>query len=412
MSTTASTSRAGAPGTTRELRFAWRGIDAAGMTKRGTIIAPDVATARAMLKRDRIAVFQIDVRGNAARPKASAGEVTSFTRQLESLLRAGLPLAPALELIGATPGRSGMPRIVGGLARQIVAGTSFSAALGQYTAQFDALFCQLVAVGEVSGALAPVLARIAEDRERSAAQRAKVRAALTYPVAVLLLALAITAALLVWVVPTFKQIFDGFGARLPAPTQFVLALSDAAARWSGPVLTVLTAAGFAIASGLRRFPSARVAFDRLTLRLPVVGPLVATLAAARWSRALGTLLAAGTPLADAFDSLPHATGHVIFDLASVDIAARLKRGERLASAMRASHCFPQQVVQPIAVAEESGALDAMLLDVAALADRQVDEKIGLLASLCEPLIVIVLGALVGGLVIALYLPIIQMGNVV
>jgi type IV pilus assembly protein PilC len=395
-----------------ELRFGWRGVDADGIRRRGTIISPDAVSARAMLKRDRITVVEIEARGAAARPKASASEITSFTRQLASLLQAGLPLAPALELIAQAPGRGGMPRIVGGLARQIVAGASFSAALGQYGAQFDALYCQLVAVGEASGALAPVLARIADDRERGAAQRAKVRAALTYPVAVLLLALAITAALLVWVVPTFKQVFDGFGARLPAPTQLVLSLSDGVARWCGPVLAASTAFGIAFAYGLRRSAPARLAFDRTMLRLPIVGALVATLAAARWSRALGTLLAAGTPLADAFDSLGQASGHRVFDLATVEIAARMKRGERLAAAMQAVHCFAPQIIQPIAVAEESGALDAMLLDVAALADRQVDDKIGLLASLCEPLIVIVLGALVGGLVVALYLPIIQLGNVV
>jgi type IV pilus assembly protein PilC len=397
---------------TSELRYSWRGVQTNGTRKRGTIVAPDAASARAILKRDQIVVLEIESRGKAAQPKAKASEVTSFTRQLASLLRAGLPLAPALDLIAQTPSRSGMPRIVGGLARQIVSGASFSMSLARYGKQFDALYCQLVAVGETSGALAQVLARIADDRERAAAQRSKVRAALTYPVAVLLLAFAITAALLVWVVPTFKQIFDGFGAQLPAPTQLVLALSDAAARWSGPALAGVVAIGFAAANWLRRSAAARTAFDRMALRLPIVGPVLATLAAARWSRALGTLLGAGTPLADAFESLTHATGNAVFDLATVDIAARLRSGERLAAAMRASHCFPQQVVQPIAVAEESGALDAMLLDVAALADRQVDEKIGLLASLCEPLIVIVLGALVGGLVIALYLPIIQLGNVV
>jgi type IV pilus assembly protein PilC len=269
-----------------------------------------------------------------------------------------------------------------------------------------------VEVGEAAGALSAVLARIADDRERTAAQRAKVRAALTYPVAILLLALAITAALLVWVVPTFKQIFDGFGARLPAPTQFVLALSSGAAKWSVPIIAVIFAACSAMTFLLRRSEAARVRFARLSLKMPVTGPLLTTLCAARWSRALGTLLSAGTPLADAFDSLTHATGNAFFDRATVDIAARLRRGERLAAAMRAARCFPLAVVQPVSVAEESGAIDTMLLDVASLADRQVDEKIGTLSSLCEPLVIIVLGALVGGLVIAMYLPIIQLGNVV
>jgi type IV pilus assembly protein PilC len=398
----------------REMRFAWRGVDAAGTQHSGTLIAADASAVRTLLKRDNLFIVELTPRGVAPRPQARASEVTRFTRQLASLLRAGLPLASSLELLAQAPAprQRGMSRIVGALARDITSGLSFSAALARHPAQFNPLYCQLVAVGEAAGALPAVLARVADDRERGAAQRAKVKAALTYPVAILLLALAITAALLVWVVPTFKQIFDGFGARLPAPTQIVLALSDATARWSVPVLASTVCAGFAMVSLLRRSEAARVTLARLMLRLPVAGTLLATLCAARWSRALGTLLSAGTPLADAFDSLTHATGNAWFDRATVEIAARLRRGERLAAAMRAARCFPAEVVQPVAVAEESGALDTMLIDVASLSDRQVDEKIGTLASLCEPLVIIVLGTLVGGLVIAMYLPIIQLGNVV
>jgi len=403
------------PGTDApELRFAWRGVDAAGTPHSGMLIAPDADAARAALKRDKLFVVELTMRGPAPRPQARAAEVTRFTRQLASLLRAGLPLAPSLDLLAQAPAprQRGMSRIVAALARDITGGLSFSAALARHAAQFNALYCQLVAVGETAGALPAVLARIADDRERSAAQRAKVKAALTYPVAILLLALGITAALLIWVVPTFKQIFDGFGGRLPAPTQIVMALSAAAARWSLPALALAVTGGFALSYLLRHSDKARVAMARISLRLPVAGPLLATLCAARWSRALGTLLSAGTPLSDAFDSLTHATGNAWFDRATVDIAARLRRGERLAAAMRAVHCFPAEVVQPVAVAEESGALDTMLIDVASLSDRQVDEKIGTLASLCEPLVIIVLGTLVGGLVIAMYLPIIQLGNVV
>jgi len=228
----------------------------------------------------------------------------------------------------------------------------------------------------------------------------------------LLLALAITAALLVWVVPTFKQIFDGFGARLPAPTQLVLAMSAAAGRWSVPLASAVCMIVFGMRHILRRSEPARLQFARATLQLPVAGSLLTTLCAARWSRALGTLLSAGTPLADAFDSLTHATGNAWFDRATIAISAQLRRGVRLAPAMREAQCFPEAIVQPVAVAEESGTLDTMLLDVASLSDRQVDEKIAGLASLCEPLVIVVLGGLVGGLVIAMYLPIIQLGNVV
>ncbi|MGH8782777.1 type II secretion system F family protein [Paraburkholderia sp.] len=395
-----------------EWRFVWHAFAPDGAPRRGAIVAPDAAAARTALRRDGLFAVEFTGRRQARKPRTRAADVTLFTRQLANLLRAGLPLAPALDLLGQAPGPRGMPRIVAALARDITAGRDFSSALQRHPAQFGALYCQLVAVGETAGALPSILARIADDRERAAAQRAKVRAALTYPAAILLLAMAITAALLIWVVPTFAQIFDSFGAKLPVPTQIVLALSSAAARWSGPVAAAICAGSVVVGRLLRRSATARIRVARLSLRMPLFGPLLRTLCAARWARALGTLLSAGTPLADAFDSLTHATGNAYFDHASAGIASRLRRGERLAAAMRAAGCFPQEVVQPVAVAEESGALDTMLLDVAALGDRQVDEKIGVLASLCEPLVIAILGALVGGLVVAMYLPIIQLGNVV
>ncbi|SEJ70862.1 type II secretion system F family protein [Paraburkholderia diazotrophica] len=402
--------------TIQEQRFAWRALDAQGVRRRGTVIAPDLATARSMLKQDALYGVEWNVRGAAPQPNARAADVTLFTRQLSSLLRAGLPLASSLELLANASKDSerakGMPRIVNVLARDITAGLGFSAALARHPVQFGALYRQLVEVGEASGALPAVLARLADDRERAAAQRAKVRAALTYPVAILLLAIAITAALLVWVVPTFKQIFDGFGAKLPAPTQLVLAMSAAAGRWSVPLASILCVLVLAMRQLLSRSEAARLQFSRAMLRLPIAGSLLATLCAARWSRALGTLLSAGTPLADAFDSLTHATGNAWFDRATIAISAQLRRGVRLAPAMREAQCFPEDIVQPVAIAEESGTLDTMLLDVASLSDRQVDEKITGLASLCEPLVIVVLGGLVGGLVIAMYLPIIQLGNVV
>lgn len=395
-----------------DTRFGWRSIDANGADKRGKTIASDSTCARAALKRAGVTVLELTTLGSAPPPKARAADVTLFTRQLAGLLRAGLPLAPSLDLIADTPSRGGLPRIVGSVARDITQGIAFSEALARHPACFNALYCQLVAVGEVAGALPVVLARLADDRERAGAQRAKLRAALTYPVVVLLLSLAITAGLLIGVVPTFKTIFDGFGARLPAPTLFVLALSDGVARWCGPFALFCVVSGIAFKRLLQRVPAARNTFDRAMLKLALAGSLLRALAVARWSRALGTLLAAGTPLSDAFDSLTSATGNRIFDTATVEIAKRLRHGERLAAAMRAVGCFPPDVVQPIAVAEESGSLDAMLLDLATLGDRQVDEQTSAFASLCEPVVIVVLGALVGGLVVAMYLPIVQLGNVV
>ncbi|BBP97329.1 pilus assembly protein PilC [Burkholderia sp. SFA1] len=395
-----------------EIRFAWRGMDAEGRKKRGKIIAADAPAARATLRREGVIVVALETLGVAPPPKTKAAEVTLFTRQLAGLLNAGLPLAGALELLSGSATGGGLPRVVGAVGRDITRGVPFSAALAQHPAAFGALYCQLVSVGETAGALPAVLTRLADDRERAASQRARLRAALTYPVMVLLLSLAITAGLLIGVVPTFKTIFDGFGAALPAPTRFVLALSDGVGSVGVPLVIACSAVGVVLLRWMKRSPDARESADRAALRLPLAGKLLRSLAVARWSRALGTLLAAGTPLADAFDSLAQATGNRVFDRATVEIAARLRNGERLAAAMRATGCFPQDVVQPIAVAEESGSLDSMLLDLATLADRQVDERIGGFASLCEPVVITVLGALVGGLVIAMYLPIIQLGNVV
>ncbi|KUZ15138.1 type II secretion system protein [Burkholderia diffusa] len=381
-----------------ETRFAWRGRRRDGTPCRGNVIAFDAAAARAVLAREGVAVLSLDIRGAARPPAAGAREVTRFTRQLASLLQAGLPLAPSLEMLARARTRDGLPRI--------------AAALARYPAQFGALYRQLIEVGEASGALGTVLSRVAEHRERTDAQWRKLRAALAYPVAVIVFALAISAALMVWVVPTFRQIFDGFGAALPAPTRALLALSSATSAWGGALAAGAGAAGLAARHALQRSPSLRYTVARHLLNLPLVGGALTRFATARWCRSLATLLGAGVPLADAFITLERAAGHPVFEQATAQIASRVLRGARLADAMHAAGCFPDDVVQPIAVAEETGALDAMLSDIAALCERQLDARLDALAALGEPLIVIVLGALVGGLVIAMYLPILQLGNVV
>ncbi len=395
-----------------ETRFAWRGRRRDGTPCRGNVIAFDAAAARAALARDGVVVLSLDIRGTARPPAVGAREVTRFTRQLASLLQAGLPLAPSLEMLARTRTRDGLPRIAAGLAREIVGGQRFATALARYPAQFGMLYRQLIEVGEASGALDTVLTRVAEHRERADAQWRKLRAALAYPVAVIVFALAISAALMVWVVPTFQQIFDGFGATLPAPTRALLALSSATSAWGGTFVAGAAVAGLAARHTLRRSPSLNYTVARHVLNAPLVGSALTRFATARWCRSLATLLGAGVPLADAFATLERTAGHPVFEQATVQIATRVLRGARLADAMHAAGCFPDDVVQPIAVAEETGSLDTMLADIAALCERQFDARLDALAALGEPLIVIVLGALVGGLVIAMYLPILQLGNVV
>lgn len=392
-------------------RFRWRGIDAHGRRRHGAIDAIDAMAARSRLRQRHITVIDIAEAGTPRRRRPRDAHVSRATRQLAGLLDAGLPLLPALQLLaGHAP--APLAHVLASVARDVACGSTLSHALERHPAAFPPVYRKLVALGEKTGSLAAILARVADDRERVAAQRAKVRAALTYPALVLILALGITAALLTWVVPTFEQIFVSFGATLPLPTRIVLALSHGVLEHAPAALTVAGAIATCMALAVRRSARARGRLDAALLRLPLAGALLRQLAIARWSHALGLLLHAGVALADGFDVIAHASGNAIFDAATLDIARRVRRGERLAQAMRAAGCFPEDVIAPIALAEESGMLDTMLADLAALNNRLADERIAAISQLAEPLIIVVLGALVGGLVIAMYLPIIQMGNVI
>jgi len=401
-----------APAPVREFKFAWQGIAADGTVQRGMVVAQDIAGAQRTLRTRKITTLRVKARGRAPLPRLRTQDVTQFSRQLAGLLQAGLPLLPALELIADSHTRLAVKRVVATLAADISHGVHFSAALHRYPRSFGTLYCQLLRLGEASGSLSLVLTRLADERERNAAQKAKLQSALTYPACVLLLAVAITAALMVFVIPAFQQIFDGVGAQLPAPTRVVLALSDLARRGAIPGVTALLAGAALFKICLRRYSGLRDWLDRQLLKPPIIGALLRQLAVTRWSRALAMLLQAGIPLADAFEALAQATGNRVFDAATRHLGVRVRQGQRLAAAMATCDCFPRDLVQAIAVAEESGALGVMLADLATLHDRQMEQRIAGLSSLAEPLMIVVLGLLVGGLVISMYLPIIQMGNVI
>jgi type IV pilus assembly protein PilC len=339
-------------------------------------------------------------------------EATRLIRQLASLLNAGLSLGPSLQVLQTTASRDAVRRLVGDVLRNVVRGQPLSTALAPYPRAFGAFCCALVAVGEASGALCEVLSRIADQREKAAAQWARLRGALAYPACLLASGIAIAAALVHWVVPTFEDIFDSFGAPLPFATRVVLNISTQLGRLTPWICVGGLAMYLGVAIGLRRSLRFRLRWHGWLLRLPIAGALVTRLHVARWCRTLGTLLSAGTPLADAFDVLARVSDHPVFDAATHDTGRRIRRGQRLADALRETGCFPETVVQPIAIAEETGALDRLLIDLADLADRDLDAHLATAATLVEPTVIVVLGALVGGLVIALYLPIIELGRVV
>ncbi len=396
--------------------FIWQGLQANGRPQKGKLIATNEKEAREDLKRQHIIVLRLNKKGPVKARALSAAEITLFSRQLASLLDAGIALLPALQVIAASQTRAALASIISSLARDIAQGLPFSRALAKYPENFNTMYCQLIALGEVSGELSLLLLQLADERERFAAQKSKLRAALSYPIGVLLVSLAITCGLMVGVVPTFEHIFNDFGASLPTATQAVLAISRAINKGLAPMCGSLAVFIVLLRWVLYRSKTCREMFklglDKLLLKLPLFGTLFKTLAIARWSRALSLLLQAGTPLAHTFDILKGIANNAVFYQATRDIERRVKRGERLTQAMQATGCFPASILQPMAVAEECAGLERLLKDLAAFNERQVDERIALLTSLVEPLIIVLLGALIGGLVIALYLPIIGLGQVV
>ncbi len=396
--------------------FAWQGFNAKGGSVRGIHIAYSEEEVRNDLKQQHIIVLRLKQKGWVKARALRATEITLFSRQLASLLDAGIALLPALQVIAASQSRPALASMVRGLARDTAQGLSFSHALAKYPYNFNAMYCQLIALGEASGALAALLRQLADERERFAAQKSKLRAALSYPIGVLVVSFAIIGGLMIGVVPTFEHIFNDFGASLPAATQVVLTLSKAIIYGGFPTIAMLLAGLILLRIVLRHSKQSRDFWqwmcDRLLLKFPILGPLFKALAIARWSRALSLLLHAGTPLADTFDILKGVTNNTVFYHATQEIERRVLRGERLTQAMQATDCFPAAILQPMAIAEECAGLETLLKDLAALNDRQVDERIARLTSLVEPLIMVLLGGLIGGLVIALYLPIIHLGNVI
>jgi type IV pilus assembly protein PilC len=356
-----------------------------------------------------------DARGSAratgTRARISAAHLTAAIRQFASLLNAGLPLTAALDVLEGSSPRPALRRLLAMIRHDVTQGLALSRALARHPHGFSEQHCALVAVAETSGTLAAVLQRIADERSLAATQRAKLRAALTYPVCLLAFGLAIVAVLTHWVIPTFEDIFASFDARLPPATRIVINVAHGIAAGLPYALAGIAATSGVYVIVIRRSRRWRMLAAAWMLATPVVGALVSRRCIARWCRALGTLLGAGVPLADALDMLSRTSGHPSFDKATADASTRIRRGERLSGALAHGALFPATVVGPIAVAEQSGALDTLLIDLANLADHDVQMQIDVMLNLIEPALVALLGVLIGGIVLTLYLPIIELGQV-
>ncbi|KEI72819.1 type II secretion system F family protein [Endozoicomonas elysicola] len=401
---------------TKLVTFVWQGKDKAGKKTKGEMQSSSIALVKAELRKQGIIATKVAKKGPSlglgGGGKIKPMDIALFTRQMATMMKAGVPLLQAFDITAGGIEKESMRDLVGKIKNEVASGSTFADSLRKHPDYFDDLYCSLVASGEQSGALETLLDRIATYKEKTEALKAKIKKAMNYPIAVVCIAIVVTVILLVKVVPQFEEVFQGFGAELPAFTQVVINISEAVQDYWHIVLGVLVIAGFLIKRTLKSSKAARDGLDRLVLKLPVIGEILDKSAVARFGRTLATTFAAGVPLVDALDSVAGAAGNVVYANAAKKIKEDVSTGQQLQFAMKSSGIFPAMAVQMVSIGEESGSLDEMLEKVANFYENEVDNMVDGLTSLMEPIIMSVLGVLVGGLIIAMYLPIFQLGSVV
>ncbi len=396
----------------RDSLFTWEGKDKTGKVVRGEMRAGGESVVAAALRRRGISQPKVKKQVFSRGKKITEKDLALFTRQLSTMLRAGVPLMQCFDIISRGHSNPSMSRLLMDIRSDVETGTSLNQAFRKYPLYFDALFCNLVAAGEQAGILETLLDRLATYKEKTLALKGKIKKALFYPVTIILVAILITAIIMYFVIPSFKQVFTSFGADLPLPTLIVIAMSDfVVANWYWLLFGSLGAGYFAFQSWRRSAAFQRLV-DRSALKLPVLGEMLQKAAVARWARTLATTFAAGVPLVDALDSVGPAAGNAVFKDATKQVQSEVNMGTSLAQSMQNTGVFPNMAVQMTGIGEESGALDSMLSKVADYYEREVDETVDALASLIEPVIMVVLGVIIGGIVVAIYLPIFKLGQVV
>lgn len=396
--------------------FEWVGVNARGKKLEGELSGQSIALVKAQLRKQGIIPSKVKRKAKplfgARVQKITAKDIALITRQIATMLMAGVPLIQSVEMIGSGSKNKSVARLMEGIGDDIKAGIPLSQSLRKHPRYFDDLYCDLVASGEQSGALDKIFDRVALYKEKAEALKSKIKKAMFYPVAVLVVALIVTSILLIFVVPQFQDIFSGFGAELPAFTLMVIGISEFMQENWWIILIAIFAIGFIYKEALLKSKNLRDANDRAILKLPVIGMILNKAAVARYARTLSTTFAAGVPLVDALDSAAGASGNAVYRYAILEIKAEVSSGNQMNWAMRNSKIFPDMVIQMVAIGEESGSLDGMLAKVATIYEQEVDDAVDGLSSLLEPLIMAVLGVLVGGLIVAMYLPIFQLGSVI
>ena len=397
----------------RDIPFAWEGRDKRGARIKGKSLAPDEQTLRAELRRQGVAASRIRKQRQGRKGgKVNPGDVAVFSRQLATMLAAGIPLVQAFEIVGNGNEKPAMQKLILDIKQDVEGGTSLHEALGKHPLYFDDLYVNLVEAGEQAGALESLLDKVATYKEKTEALKKKVKKALFYPAAVLVVAIVVTVILLIFVIPQFESLYKGFGADLPAFTQLVIHISQIVQHQGIYIAAVIGAAGWTFVYFKKRSRAMREFLDRVSLKLPVIGPILNKAAIARYARTLSTMFSAGVPLVEALDSVAGATGNIVYENAVRRMRDEVSTGQRLQRSMENTGLFPNMVNQMIAVGEESGSLDEMSGKVATFYEAEVDNAVDAMSSLLEPLIMVIMGVLVGGLVIAMYLPIFKLASVV
>jgi len=392
--------------------FVWEGKDRAGKIVKGEMRASGENIVNATLRRQGIANPKVKKVSGRGGKKIKQQDIAFFTRQLATMMKAGVPLLQSFDIVAKGHSNPAVTKLLLDIKTEVETGSSLGQAFRKYPLYFDALYCNLVAAGEQAGILDALLDRLATYQEKMMAIKGKIKKALFYPISILVVAFIVTAVIMIFVIPQFKELFQSFGAGLPAPTLVVMQISEIFVSYWWLIFGSIFGAAYFLANALKRSEKLQFARDRLMLKLPVVGDMVRKATVARWTRTLSTMFAAGVPLVEALDSVAGAAGNRVYYNATKRIQSEVSTGSSLTVAMQNANVFPNMVLQMTAIGEESGALDGMLSKVADFFEREVDDAVDALASLMEPMIMAVLGVLIGGLVIAMYLPIFKMGQVV
>ncbi len=396
----------------KEMTFVWEGKDKAGKVIRGEMRAGGQAVVNATLRRQGILVTKVRQQRRKLGGKVKPKDIALFTRQLATMMKAGVPLLQSFEIVSKGTNNPAVAKLLTDIKTEVETGAALAAAFRKHPLYFDALFCNLVAAGEQAGILETLLDRLATYKEKILAIQSKIKSALFYPIAIIAVAFIITAVIMIFVIPAFKQVFTSFGADLPAPTLMVMAISDWFVSYWYIIFPVIFAAIWGFLEAWKRSLPVQIFMDRLVLRIPVFGDLVKKSCIARWTRTLATMFAAGVPLVEALESVGGAAGNYIYQQATRQIQNEVSTGTSLTVAMQNTSVFPSMVLQMCAIGEETGSLDGMLGKVADFYEQEVDDAVEALSSLMEPMIMVVLGTLIGGMVIAMYLPIFKMGQAV